>query len=291
MKKFIKLNYFKKKNYLDLIKENKLSNHNLASINLWGRYLHKKNIKKKNILHIEKVLNTLNFKLKKNIENFLEIGCGEGNDILFVKKRINPKNIYCTDIGENIKVLSNRKEYKKINFIRCDCLQLPFEKNYFDLVYSYGVFHHTENLELAIKKAKFVLKKNGLLIFYNYKKHSNIIKKIGIYSEKIIMIIFSKLNIKMKILFCYIISPFILILFSYPSKILKIFGSKKIYKKIPLWWGSYPKDIINDLIDRLCAPINIRLTKKEMILILKNIKFNKIKVLENNDGLICMVKK
>ena len=80
-------------------------------------------------------------------------------------------------------------------------------------------------------------------------------------------------------------------IFSYPSQILKFLGSKKIYKYFPLWWGRTPSSIVNDLTDRLYAPINRRFTKDEMIIFLKNKNFKKIIVKDTNDGLFSKVSK
>ena len=283
---------FGKKNFIDLISLKKIQDkHTKRSIQLWGNTLHNKNELRKKNYHIENVMKALNIKKLADIKNYLEIGCGEGSDLFFIKKKMKLKNIFCVDIGRNIESLSKIKFFKKINFIRCDCLDLPFKNNYFDFIYSYGVFHHTKNFTLALINAKRVLNKGGALVFYNYKKQSNFIKRIGVYFESILLMLFLKFNIKTARLFCYLISPIILIIFSYPSLILKIFGSKKLYKKFPLWWGRSPNTIIGDLMDRLYAPVNIRFSKNEMVKILKTIKFNSIKVVENNDGLFCIVKK
>ena len=58
-----------------------------------------------------------------------------------------------------------------------------------------------------------------------------------------------------------------------------------------LYGGKTPLNIIGDLMDRLCSPINKRFTKKEMIEYLKKINFSKIEVLDVRDGLFCKVSK
>ena len=134
-----------------------------------------------------------------------------------------------------------------------------------------------------------MLKKNGILIFYNYKKHTNIIKKIGVYIENILLNFFKNFKYDQVKIFCYIISPLILLIFSYPSKLLKFLGNKSLYKKFPLWWGLVPNDIILDLTDRIYAPINIRMTKNQITKVLSNIGFTKIEVKEVRDGLFVKV--
>ena len=168
---------------------------------------------------------------------------------------------------------------------------MPFEDGKFDIVYSYGVFHHTKNFETAILEAKRVLTKGGVLIFYNYKKHTNYFKSFGVGIETMLLKLFSKFSYNIVKLLCWFISPFILIFFSYPAQILKFFGSKQKYKYFPLWWGRKPSDIIHDLTDRLYAPINIRLTKLEMIKLLHDINFSYVEVREVSDGLFCKVVK
>jgi ubiquinone/menaquinone biosynthesis C-methylase UbiE len=291
--KLLKQEFQKKveNNFINLVNEKELINdfHYKKTINLWGQNNHKKN-KSKHVAedtHIEKVL--VEYPIDTSIDNYLEIGCGEGIDVNFLQKNYKINNIYVLDIGENIFELSKLSKFNKIYFCRSDCLNLPFLSNSFDFIYSYGVFHHTPNMKLAIEEAKNVLKKNGTLVFYSYIKHKSFFKRFGVFIETILLNLFKKRSYETVKFFCYLMSPFILLFFSYPAQILRILGSKKIYKFFPLWWGLTPNDIILDLLDRLFAPVNVRLSKEEMVNLLHEINFSNVEVREVSDGLFCKV--
>lgn len=297
MFQFLKKEFFKKinSNYLDLIKPNEYKfkeSHYTKTFELWGKGNHANNKSKYdgNETHIEKLIETFGSE-DFNKNNYLEIGCGEGIDLNYIVKNFRINNIFATDIGENIVHLSKRNEFKNINFIRCDCLNLPFENDIFDQIYSYGVFHHTKDFNKALSESKRVLKKHGVLIFYTYKKHENLFKRICIIFENILLKVFNRFNYNQTKILCYLISPLILLLFSYPAQILKFLNFHNTYKKIPLWWGTSPKNIIHDLTDRLYAPINIRHNDDELKKKLENQKFSKISIVNTRDGLFCRVVK
>jgi SAM-dependent methyltransferase len=280
-----------KGNLLDVIDERNLAKdlHYKKTFSLWGLNNHKNNKKiyNANASHIEKII--YEFPIKKKIDNFLEIGCGDGIDLRYLKKNFKVKNIYALEIGNNIYKLSKENYLKNVFFCRGNALNLIYKNNSFDLIYSYGVFHHTKDLKKCLKECKRVLKKDGQLIFYNYKYHKNMFKKFGIIIENILLNFFKNFNYDYVKIFCYLISLFVLIIFSYPSKILKLLGSNILYKKFPLWWGLTPNDIIFDLTDRLFSPVNIRMTKEQMKKTLLKIGFFKINIKETRDGLVIKV--
>ena len=53
-----------------------------------------------------------------------------------------------------------------------DCEQLPYRDNYFDVVYSWGVIHHTPDTDLAFREVVRVLKSKGVCKIMVYHRKS-----------------------------------------------------------------------------------------------------------------------
>ena len=103
-------------------------------------------------------LDRFNLKNKK----VLEIGSGRGE---FANEFSNLGiNLYAVDINENSKKYLN----DGIIFHRCNLEydKLPYEDNFFDVVYSKSVLEHLNNSKSFFLESKRVLKKSGLLITY-----------------------------------------------------------------------------------------------------------------------------
>ncbi len=116
--------------------------------------------------------NTFRFEQFKN-KKVLEIGVGTGTDHLQFAKAgailtgidITPKSIELTK--KNLEVHGYRS-----NLLIADAESLPFESNFFDTVYSFGVLHHTPNTRKAIDEVYRVLKPQGKAIIALYHKNS-----------------------------------------------------------------------------------------------------------------------
>tara|TARA_B100000131_G_C17966861_1_gene552746 strand:- start:134 stop:802 length:669 start_codon:yes stop_codon:yes gene_type:complete len=123
----------------------------------------KYNKKQKPITNYPKQFAEYNFN-RFNLKNkkVLEIGSGRGE---FSNNFSNlGVDLYTVDINDNSKKYLN----KDIIFEKCnlDKDKLPFEKNFFDVVYSKSVIEHLNNPENFFLESKRVLKKDGLLITY-----------------------------------------------------------------------------------------------------------------------------
>jgi ubiquinone/menaquinone biosynthesis C-methylase UbiE len=103
----------------------------------------------------------------------LEVGCGLGTDLLQFARG--------GAIVTGIDLSSTSIELVKRRFAlyglsvdarTADAEQLPFDENSFDLVYSFGVLHHTPNTQKAIDEVYRVLKPGGECTIMLYHKHS-----------------------------------------------------------------------------------------------------------------------
>lgn len=106
----------------------------------------------------------------------LEIGCGMGMDLLqFAKK--GAKVVGVDLVARHIKLANRLFEIEKINsedyrIFQADAEDLPLTGRTFDLVYSFGVLHHTPNIERAIDEIWRILKPDGRIIIGLYHKNS-----------------------------------------------------------------------------------------------------------------------
>lgn len=111
----------------------------------------------------------------------LEIGVGAGTDHLQWARA--GCKLWGVDIT-NAAIETTRKHLELYgltsNLQRQDAEELPYEDNFFDIVYSWGVIHHTENPENMVKEIYRVLKPGGLFIGMMYNQHSIVAFKLWI---------------------------------------------------------------------------------------------------------------
>ncbi len=153
----------------------------------------------------------------------LEVGVGMGTDFIqFCRAGAKTHGIDLTD--QSIKIVGERLclEGLEANIQKMNAEVIPFESNFFDLVYSFGVIHHAENPQKIINEIYRVLKprmeakimlynryswvsfqyylKYGLFACYPFKKLDDIMwhyrESLGtkVYSKKEIFKLFKKFS-------------------------------------------------------------------------------------------------
>lgn len=273
----------RKENFIDALRDSDIGPIERQAIKTWGDDLHSQN-QSPATSH----LNTLNGYLSNRLDNWhgkiLEVGCGSGSDSIFFTETANADLLASVDIGRNIYSLA---EINMNNFYaRASCLNLPFESDQFDFIYSYGVIHHTSRPDLAISEIARVCKPGAEVAFYVYSSHTNnLLKRLGVAAESSLMAfhrIQSEAAKRLNILFFATLSW---ILFTLTSKLISRIGLKKIARKFPFHWGGMtPLSIVPDIKDRLNAPINHRYSKTSINKIIIAHGLRPEAIVENHSG-------
>ena len=120
---------------------------------------------------------------KSNLKNkkVLEIGCGLGAHSQILAEK--GAQLTAIDLAEkSIDTTKRRLKMKGLNadIIQADCENLPFEKETFDYIWSWGVIHHTPDTQKAANEIKRVLKPNGSLDIMIYNNDS-LYKFLNVY--------------------------------------------------------------------------------------------------------------
>lgn len=127
-------------------------------------------------VNIEDSLRDLKYLLKslklKNNLTFIDVGCGSGVHSIAAKKL----GFKVTSVDrDKTCIITTKKNFNKFynsnktTIFQDDILNTKVFKKY-DIVYSWGVLHHTGNLWKALNNVKKLVKKNGYLIISLYKK-------------------------------------------------------------------------------------------------------------------------
>jgi SAM-dependent methyltransferase len=134
--------------------------------------------KKVNEQNIQKSIDSILELCPKEIvagKSVIDIGCGSGiNSIAF--ERIGARTVSAVDVDKGCLDTTNEMilrftNAQKFQVFHCDILEtekLPNSK--FDLVYSWGVLHHTGNMNLAIMNSIKLVNQSGYLFIALYRK-------------------------------------------------------------------------------------------------------------------------
>ena len=110
----------------------------------------------------------------KHKNTVLDIGCGWGSSTVILSKLF--KKVYSIDISKK-SILATKKNVslngfqKRVNLKKFDAEMLNFT-DYFNLVYSWGVIHHSYNTNKILENIYKGLKKNGKCLIMIYNKNS-----------------------------------------------------------------------------------------------------------------------
>lgn len=103
----------------------------------------------------------------------LEVGCGLGTDLLqFARGGAQVYGIDLTQKGARLALRRLALYGQKGNTLVGDSENLPFPDGYFDLVYSWGVIHHTPDTEKAAREIMRVCKPGGRVMVMIYHRRS-----------------------------------------------------------------------------------------------------------------------
>ena len=103
----------------------------------------------------------------------LEIGYGMGSDHLQLAMR--GGTCYGIDLTpENLPICQKHLELNGFSSKLCigDATELPYEDNFFDVIYTFGVIHHIPKMEKVINEIYRVLKPGGIVWCGVYNKNS-----------------------------------------------------------------------------------------------------------------------
>jgi ubiquinone/menaquinone biosynthesis C-methylase UbiE len=100
----------------------------------------------------------------------LDDGCGGGRYSVALKK-MGCRKVVGLDVSPDaIAQARQRNPFKpdEVDFVNASVLELPFENEQFDFVFSNGVLHHTVSTEKGLQEIYRVLKKGGACWLYLY---------------------------------------------------------------------------------------------------------------------------
>jgi len=211
----------------------------------------------------------------------LDLGCGCGFDTFIMAGKSPSVRIIGMDVSEGVNsAFKLNKRLKNATILRGSASSIPLKNETCDFVYSFGVLHHMDDYKKGILEIDRVLRKKGPVFLYLYEDHAeNPLKYAAIKILNIIRKITVKIPPKILYALSYSLSPLLVLLFSYPAKILRKYKyTHKLYEKMPFNFGNSLFSLAGDIYDRLAAPVETRFGRKELYKIFTDFDFTGVRL-------------
>lgn len=103
-------------------------------------------------------------------KDVLECGCGGGQHTSFIAPFV--KHVVAVDLNTVDIAEKRNKKFKNVTFLKADIAEMNLHRQ-FNIVFSIGVVHHTENPEKTVENLKRHVKPGGKLLLWVYSKEGN----------------------------------------------------------------------------------------------------------------------
>lgn len=197
----------------------------------------------------------------------LEVGCGSGWDTYSMGSAEPDTRIIALDISDGVYTAKDvNKDLRNVYVIKASAQELPLKSGSCDFVYSFGVLHHLADPMKGFSEIARVLKKGAPCFVYLYEDHrGNPLKYIGIKFVNCLRMLTTRLPPRAIDFFSCLLSPLIVILFSYPARACKLFKHTYwIYELMPFNFGTGLFSLRGDLYDRFAAPVERRFSRQQL---------------------------
>lgn len=123
--------------------------------------------------------------LANNSIHVIDIACGPGDFLEYLKDRDNEINIAGTDIAPGMVTYAREKLGEKASIFEADSEKLPFEDGSFDVVTIMMAFHHFPDQLKSLEEVRRVLKSGGNCFIADVIASSDFQKKLWNFLEKL----------------------------------------------------------------------------------------------------------
>jgi SAM-dependent methyltransferase len=202
----------------------------------------------------------------------LDAGSGAGSDSETMARRYPSVEVISLDMSEGVYETRRRTEaLANVHVVRGSVLSIPLKSGVCDFGYSFGVLHHTTDPRRGLEEIVRVLKPGAPVSLYLYEDHAdNLWKAIPLKVVSVLRRLTTRLNTRVLSGLCYFVSPFIVIVFSIPARIMARFGpTRSLAARMPFNFGTSLFSVQADLVDRFGAPIEMRYNREGVIALLE----------------------
>lgn len=192
-----------------------------------------------------------------NGKEVLECGCGCGQHTAIIAPHA--KKVVAVDLNTTDIARARNQRFTNVTFLQDDIAEMDL-KHKFDIVFSIGVVHHTNNPDKTIENLKHHVKDGGRLIIWVYSKEGNFMVENIV--EPIRKVFLSNMSRKKMVLLSKIITFLMYIpiysIYLLPLKLLPYYDYFENFRRM-----SFDRNGLN-VFDKLNAP-QVELIDKQRI--------------------------